>query len=55
VPEIQIPRVALAELNRLRGTPGAEIVGGVSPIPARSDALQEDFGFPLDGNRRMTL
>ena len=46
---------ALAELDRLRATPGAEIVGGISPVPPRFAALQEDFGFPLSaGPPRMT-
>ena len=45
---------ALAELNRLHALPGAEIVGGITPVPAKSIALRGDFGFPLDGKRRMT-
>jgi hypothetical protein len=45
---------ALAELNKLRATPGAEIVGGITPVPPMSTALQGDFGFPLAGPRRMT-
>jgi hypothetical protein len=45
---------ALAELNRLRAEPDAEIIGGITPIPTKPTALQGDFGFPLDGKRRMT-
>jgi hypothetical protein len=37
---------ATAELIRLRATPGTEIVGGIIPVPPKSTALQQDFGFP---------
>lgn len=50
----QYREAALAELERLRAEPGAEIVGGITPVPKKSAALQGDFGFPLDGKRRMT-
>ena len=46
---------ALAELDRLRATPGAEIVGGIVPVMPKLAAVQDDFGFPLAaGPPRMT-
>jgi hypothetical protein len=45
---------ALAELDKLCAVDCAEIVGAVAPIPPKLAAVQDDFGFPAAGPRRMT-
>jgi hypothetical protein len=46
---------ALRELDRLRAVPGADICGFVSAAPGKIPLTEQvDFGFALDGMRRMT-
>ena len=43
------------ELARLGAVPGAAIVGFVTAAPGKPpSAEQSDFGFPIDGKRRLT-
>jgi hypothetical protein len=45
---------ARAELDKLRTTPGAEIVGAVTPVPRKPEAVRNNFRFPAAGPYRMT-